>query len=149
MYCICLSVYIFVIGFRKENLRVQLNNARFVVVKGERVVDQARGQKFVKEVRVPEDCVRNEIKAKLTGGVLYLTMPKKPPLVIQQQRLDENESETTTGGGGGGWSMRRIKRPQMEGKFALKLGALAAVVVFVSVGSYLVHKYHQSLNAQN
>ncbi|KAK2638324.1 hypothetical protein Ddye_026119 [Dipteronia dyeriana] len=161
-------------GFKKEHLRVQLNNFGVLVVTGECPVDQTKGTKFRKEIKVSEDCKRNEIRAKLTGGVLYITMPKigslsnttrtqtQPDKQNQVQHVDDNQKpnkpkEKVSGGYGdsdgavrmGGTREYLFRLNQMGGKTALKLGALAAVVLVVSVGAYVAYKYLKSFHVDN
>ncbi|KAK3198128.1 hypothetical protein Dsin_021543 [Dipteronia sinensis] len=165
-------------GFKKEHLRVQLNNFGVLVVTGECPVDQTKGAKFRKEIKVSENCKRSEIRAKLTGSVLYITMPKisslsnttrtqnQPDKQNQIQHVDDNQKpnkleEKVSGGNRDsdgavrmGRAMEYLKRPvftwtQMGGKTALKLGALAAVVVVVSVGAYVAYKYRKSFHVDN
>ncbi|KAL5837432.1 hypothetical protein ACOSQ3_014601 [Xanthoceras sorbifolium] len=167
-------------GFKKEHLRVQLNNVGILVITGERPVDQTKAVKFRKEIKVSDDCMRTEIRAKLTGGVLYITMPKRTTLLKtgtqnqpdkqnDQEHMDQKPKVEEKVGGGDQrgyrdsnvdrmgrtreylFRMRRpvLQRTQMAGKTALKLGALAAVVVVVSVGAYVAYKYHKSFHAGN
>ncbi|KAK0599366.1 hypothetical protein LWI29_004663 [Acer saccharum] len=155
-------------GFKKEQLRVQLNNLGILVVTGECPVDQTKGLKFRKEIKVSEDCKRTEIRAKLTGGVLYITMPKvsslsnttrtqNQPDNQKPKKLEEKLEEKVSGAVGMGRTSEnlfRLKRnvftwTQMGGKRALKLGALAAVVVVVSVGAYVAYKYRKSFHVDN
>ncbi|KAJ6744158.1 HEAT SHOCK PROTEIN 26 [Salix purpurea] len=70
-----------------------------MTITGERRVDQSRWVRFRKEIKVPKDCKTNEITAKLTGGVLYIFMPKKSKLPSSQDQVTEPgknpESEQT------------------------------------------------------
>ncbi|TXG66367.1 hypothetical protein EZV62_007642 [Acer yangbiense] len=151
-------------GFKKEQLRVQLNNLGILAVTGECPVDQTKGLKFRKEIKVSEDCKRTEIRAKLTGGVLYITMPKISSLsnTTRTQNQPDNQKpknleEKVSDAARMGRSSENLFRlkgnvftwTQMGGKTALKLGALAAVVVVVSVGAYVAYKYRKSFHVEN
>ncbi|KAI9186203.1 hypothetical protein LWI28_014812 [Acer negundo] len=167
-------------GYKKEQLRVQLNNLGILVVTGECPVDQTKWIKFRKEIKVSEDCKRTEIRAKLTGGVLYITMPKISSLsnttrtqnqpdkqnqvqhddIQKPKKLEEKvsggyrDSDGAVSMGRTSENLFRLKRTvftwtQMGGKRALKLGALAAVVVVVSVGAYVAYKYRKSFHVDN
>ncbi|KAF9661217.1 hypothetical protein SADUNF_Sadunf19G0045100 [Salix dunnii] len=74
-------------GFRKEQVRIQRSSLGSMTITGERRVDQSRWTRFRKEIKVPKGCKINEISAKLTGGVLYIYMPKKSTLPSSQDEV--------------------------------------------------------------
>ncbi|XP_018481544.1 uncharacterized protein LOC108852536 isoform X2 [Raphanus sativus] len=45
-------------------------------------MDQTKPIKFKKETKVAKNCKRNEIRAKFSKGVLYVTMPKTSPIAV-------------------------------------------------------------------
>ena len=70
-------------------MRIQRSSLGIMTITGERRVDQSRWTRFRKEIKVPKDCKTNEITAKLTGGVLYIFMPKKSKLPSSQDQVTE------------------------------------------------------------
>ncbi|CAK7341483.1 unnamed protein product [Dovyalis caffra] len=87
------------ICFKKEQLRVQLSSLGNMTITGERRVDESRWTRFRKEIKVPKECNNYEIRAKLSGGILYIVMPKKttPPSSQDQvtPRGGNQENEQT------------------------------------------------------
>ncbi|KAJ8763207.1 hypothetical protein K2173_025592 [Erythroxylum novogranatense] len=69
-------------GFKRDQVRVQLTNLGIIVVSGERLLDEGRGSRFRKEIRVSKDCKTNEIHAHMTNSILYVVMPKRAPSVL-------------------------------------------------------------------
>ncbi|KAK9668578.1 hypothetical protein RND81_13G069600 [Saponaria officinalis] len=73
--------------FKKDQLRVQVNNLGVLKVSGEKPLgeDGKRKTKFLKETKIPQGCDINDIRAKFTGGKLHVTMPIKAPTVLENQ----------------------------------------------------------------
>ena len=65
-----------VAGFKKEQLRVQLDNYGKLSISGERPLNGNRWRRFRKEVPVPDNCNASEIRAKFENGILTITLPK-------------------------------------------------------------------------
>lgn len=61
---------------KKEHLKIQINSSGILTIKGGCPVDQTKSIMFRKETKVAKNCKRNEIRAKFSKGVLYVTMPK-------------------------------------------------------------------------
>lgn len=68
------------IGLKKEHLKIQINNNGILTINGGCPVDQTKSIRFLKETKVAKNCRRNEIRAKFSKGVLYVTMPKTSPI---------------------------------------------------------------------
>lgn len=68
------------IGLKKEHLKIQINNNGVLTITGGCPVDQTKSIRFMKETKVAKNCKRNEIRAKFSKGVLYVTMPKTSPI---------------------------------------------------------------------
>lgn len=68
------------IGLKKEHLKIQINNSGILTITGGCPVDQTKSIRFKKETKVAKNCRRNEIRAKFSKGVLYVTMPKTSPI---------------------------------------------------------------------
>ncbi|KAK6944179.1 Alpha crystallin/Hsp20 domain [Dillenia turbinata] len=89
--------------FRKENLKVVINNAGLLRITGQRHVAEGRWSRFKKEIEVPKHCKEDEIKAKFMGDFLYITMPKKVTLsttndhkTIRKMPTEFNQSRVQT-----------------------------------------------------
>ncbi|KAJ8630880.1 hypothetical protein MRB53_024203 [Persea americana] len=63
-------------GFKKEHLRVNLDNNRNLRISGERPLGNNRSSRFYKEVQIPENCDVKDLRARIENGTLYITMPK-------------------------------------------------------------------------
>ncbi|KAK3150525.1 hypothetical protein QOZ80_3AG0234260 [Eleusine coracana subsp. coracana] len=69
-------------GFKKEQLRVQIDNFGRLRVSGERPfrADSNHWRRFSRDFQVPEGCDAGAIRARLDkGGVLLITMPRLSP----------------------------------------------------------------------
>ncbi|KAL6005139.1 hypothetical protein ACLOJK_005701 [Asimina triloba] len=81
-------------GFRKEQIRVQLDGYGYLKISGEQQVSGNKWSRFRKEARVPERCDVNQIRATLDNGVLHITMPR---LVTQASGgADQTKTGTET-----------------------------------------------------
>ncbi|XAR69866.1 hypothetical protein NMG60_11001610 [Bertholletia excelsa] len=61
--------------FKKEQLKIKLTG-RKLLISGERQVE-SKPTRFSKEIIVDEGYSRDGIRAHFSGGILYITMPKK------------------------------------------------------------------------
>ncbi|KAJ8630884.1 hypothetical protein MRB53_024207 [Persea americana] len=68
-------------GFKKEYLRVYLDNNRNLKLSGERPLDNNRSSRFYKEVQIPENFNVNDICASFEHGTLYISIPKTIPSI--------------------------------------------------------------------
>ncbi|KAJ0014518.1 hypothetical protein Pint_20071 [Pistacia integerrima] len=178
-------------GFKKNQLRVQINNNGLLTISGERPVDENRRSRFRNEINLSKNYNLDGIRAKFSGGILYITVRKKtssietphgqhtlaqenenPNQPINYQDKETNGSELKESGskdnniaanGNGRSSLETIRKPtesaaeikssitglKMSGKTALKLGALAAVVVVVSIGAFVAYKYRQAIQVED
>ncbi|KAI4992931.1 hypothetical protein ZWY2020_007244 [Hordeum vulgare] len=70
-------------GFKKEHLRVQIDNYGLLRVSGERPLEGGQWSRFRKEFQIPEGCDAGGIRARFDkDGVLHLTMPRLTPLEL-------------------------------------------------------------------
>lgn len=68
-------------GFKKEQLRVQIDNHGKLRISGERQVSGNRWSRFHKDFQVPDDCNAGDVRARFDSRdrVLHITMPKLSP----------------------------------------------------------------------
>lgn len=64
-------------GFKKEQMKVQVNSQRIVTIQGQRPLDETKWSRFSKQIKLPDDCIEDRIRAKYAGGILTVTMTKK------------------------------------------------------------------------
>ncbi|XP_020099498.1 uncharacterized protein LOC109717946 [Ananas comosus] len=65
-----------VAGFKKDELKVKVDNSRNLRISGERAVEGNRWCHFLESFRLPEDCDLNVIRAKFHQDVLYVIVPR-------------------------------------------------------------------------
>ncbi|EHA8587219.1 inactive protein RESTRICTED TEV MOVEMENT 2-like [Cocos nucifera] len=63
-------------GFKRDNLRVEVDDYGNLMTSGERALDSTRRSRFRKEFRIPENCNVDDIHAKFENSVLYVIHPK-------------------------------------------------------------------------
>ena len=73
------------LDFRKDQLKVQFDSNGVLTVSGERPLQGTRWLRFRKEFNPPKECKANEIRARLSSGILYITLPKKVTAQVPQQ----------------------------------------------------------------
>ncbi|KMT11317.1 hypothetical protein BVRB_5g109980 [Beta vulgaris subsp. vulgaris] len=79
--------------FKRDQLRVQVNNLGVIKVSGERqtTADGTQRSRFLKETKIPQGCEINDIRAKFSGGHLHVVMPIKAAPPVQQQQKPKPE----------------------------------------------------------
>lgn len=75
-------------------MRVQLSSIGNMTITGERRVDESRWTRFRKEIKVPKECNHNEVRAKLSTGILYIVMPKKITLPSSQDQVNQENGQS-------------------------------------------------------
>jgi Hsp20/alpha crystallin family len=80
-------------GFRKEHIKVMINNTGKLIVTGERPVADNKWIRFRKEFQTPKDCNQDSIRAKLENGSVYITLPK---VVLDQPTKTTTQDRTAT-----------------------------------------------------
>ncbi|XP_015159450.1 inactive protein RESTRICTED TEV MOVEMENT 2-like isoform X1 [Solanum tuberosum] len=93
-------------GFKKEELRVELNKTGILKISGQRPVGMSnKWRRFQKEFPVAVNCDRSKISAKLENGILHVKQPKMITSPVKKDNkltatLAENtpaaNSQTTT-----------------------------------------------------
>ncbi|GKV07586.1 hypothetical protein SLEP1_g19337 [Rubroshorea leprosula] len=117
-------------GFQKEQMKVMINNAGILSITGERPLEGNKWRRFRKEIKVPDDIKTSEIRAKLTSGVLRITMPIKPPQAPPHDSsagINENSGKKCIA------CLRRLSTSRR----------LAVVTLLVLAGAYCFSKYYQ------
>ncbi|RWR80413.1 Alpha crystallin/Hsp20 domain-containing protein [Cinnamomum micranthum f. kanehirae] len=145
-------------GFRKEQLRVQLDNSNnYLKVTGERLIDGTSNKwsRFRKEFRTPNDCNVNAVTAKFENATLYLIMPKDTsdtlPIGDQPIATTALEKKKSQGGSGslpgtseatsGRCSLFRRGGGLMSGMQKKRVLVVSVMVVVVAVGVYAAYKH--------
>ncbi|XP_061946721.1 inactive protein RESTRICTED TEV MOVEMENT 2-like [Populus nigra] len=64
-------------GFKKQHLRVQVEEPGVVKITGERPIDGTLRSRFRKQIKIPKTCKTDEIRAKLSGDILQIIVPKQ------------------------------------------------------------------------
>jgi len=77
--------------FKKDQLRVQVNNLGVLKVSGARSIDGGCMSRFLKETKIPQVCDISDIRARFINGRLHILMPKKvaAPSQVQQDQHQE------------------------------------------------------------
>ncbi|KAK3205517.1 hypothetical protein Dsin_019563 [Dipteronia sinensis] len=70
------TLVVYLPGFKKEQLKVQVTTLRNLRVSGERVLGNNKWSRFSLEFPIPANYDTNEITAKFEGGSLYIKHPK-------------------------------------------------------------------------
>ncbi|KAF8398043.1 hypothetical protein HHK36_016969 [Tetracentron sinense] len=83
-------------GFKKENIRVQIDNLSNLKIGGERPLHENRWSGFRKEFGIPKKCDVNEIHAKFVGEVLHIVMPKTITGTTTQDQATSSQQPPTS-----------------------------------------------------
>lgn len=80
-------------GFKKEHLRVQIDNYGRLRISGERPIEGTQWSRFRKDIQVPEGCDAGGIRARFEkDGVLHITMPRLSPVDLPQGDKHDTEA---------------------------------------------------------
>ncbi|XP_042511705.1 uncharacterized protein LOC122086818 [Macadamia integrifolia] len=87
-------------GFKTDQLKIQIDRHGTLKVTGERHLADNKWSHFHKEFLTPKYCNENEIRAKFSNGVLYITIPRpitkvasKDEAMPKQQGTPNQETE--------------------------------------------------------
>ncbi|KAL8228252.1 hypothetical protein R6Q57_015836 [Mikania cordata] len=89
----CDTLLLYLPGFMKEQLRVQLRS-RTLIISGQCKLQDNTLSVFRKEFPVAEHCVINKITAKFEGNILYVKQPKSNPPMAKQDEKDPMKSNS-------------------------------------------------------
>ncbi|KAL4303058.1 hypothetical protein GQ457_10G014320 [Hibiscus cannabinus] len=130
--------------FRKDQLRVHMSRKGVLTVSGERSHQGTKGIRFHKEFNPPNGCKPDQIRAKLSSGVLFVTIPKEVvPQPLGQEPLTQvhrasNEKATPPKSE----TKSFISRLKIERKTAMKVVAGVAVLSLSFIVLFYVYKIY-------
>lgn len=91
IYVLFIQIFTWVLGFKKEYLKVQIDNHGNVKISGARPLqplDASKWSRFRKDFKVPTKCDASSIRAKFENGSLSVFMPK-----LENKNIDEEDKE--------------------------------------------------------
>ncbi|KDP42921.1 hypothetical protein JCGZ_23863 [Jatropha curcas] len=89
------TLLVYLPGFKKEQLKVQVTSAGKLKISGERPLDHNKRSRFVKEIQIPLIYETEKISAKYEGGILKIKHLKSPrPASKLQENLNSSSQET-------------------------------------------------------
>ncbi|KAM3315353.1 hypothetical protein ACQJBY_033838 [Aegilops geniculata] len=108
-------------GFKKEHLRVQIDNYGRLRVSGERPLEGTQWSRFRKEFQVPEGCDAGGIRARFEkDGVLHVTMPRLAPLEDAPKAAADHEAEAARHAAAAAVAEEKKRHEEMEEERARK-----------------------------
>ncbi|XBH57778.1 uncharacterized protein [Aegilops tauschii subsp. strangulata] len=108
-------------GFKKEHLRVQIDNYGRLRVSGERPLEGGQWSRFRKEFQVPEGCDAGGIRARFEkDGVLHVTMPRLTPLQDDPKAAADHEAEAARHAAAAAVAEEKQRQEEMEEERARK-----------------------------
>ncbi|XVE90199.1 hypothetical protein DITRI_Ditri20bG0059600 [Diplodiscus trichospermus] len=146
--------------FRKDQMKVRLGSNGVLTVSGERPLEGTRWIRFHKEFNLPKDCKPTEIRARLSSGVLFITITKKvsqqdtvttvqqaPPTIPAKQAgaPDVVKSPNENGALPKARPKSFISRLKMERKTAMKVVASVTVLALLFTVLFYVFKFYAPL----
>ncbi|PWA43044.1 HSP20-like chaperone [Artemisia annua] len=75
-------------GFKKQELKLQVDNQTHIVVSGERQVRENKFKRFEQRFELPNNVHIDKISGKLDGEILYISVPKKVEHEHQETKHD-------------------------------------------------------------
>ncbi|KAH6837127.1 hypothetical protein C2S53_017297 [Perilla frutescens var. hirtella] len=83
----CNTLLLYLPGFTKDQLRVQLTRTRVLKISGTRPLTNNKWSSFQKDFPVPENCDTEKITAKFEDGILYVKQPKTKQ--VKEHKIEE------------------------------------------------------------
>ena len=80
-------------GFKREQIRIQINHLGFLVISGERPFDGTKWKRFKKEFELPKYCNEDAIRGNFMQNILSVVLPKKVDLIPQEEQEEEKMPE--------------------------------------------------------
>lgn len=81
-------------GFKKQELKLQVDNQTHIVVSGERQVRENKYKRFEQSFELPKNADIEKITGKLDGEILYISVPKK----VEQEHQEIKHGSNIHGG---------------------------------------------------
>ncbi|KAH6814264.1 hypothetical protein C2S51_023282 [Perilla frutescens var. frutescens] len=88
----CNTLLLYLPGFTKDQLRVQLTRTRVLKISGTRPLTNNKSSSFQKDFPVPENCDTEKITAKFEDGILYVKQPKTKQ--VKEHKIQEHKPTT-------------------------------------------------------
>ena len=82
------------VGFKKDQLKVQMDNLGNLRISGERSLADQRWSRFRKDFRIPQNTITSEVRAKFQNENLYVIVPKPIAKSQPQDRPKAQEPES-------------------------------------------------------
>ncbi|KVI00050.1 uncharacterized protein LOC112520320 [Cynara cardunculus var. scolymus] len=139
--------------FKKDQLRIQMNNMGILKITGENVIDGKRRSRFQKEIKVTKDYDSSDIHAKFSQGWLRVTFPKKvatpstperPSVAVPSSPQDGKSSSVNTDGKTTGANIRARVSQVMKSKEFTQVVVNVGSVVVAAFSAYVAYKYWTS-----
>ncbi|KAK6163987.1 hypothetical protein DH2020_000851 [Rehmannia glutinosa] len=89
----CDTLLIYLPGFTKEQLRVQLTRTGVLKISGTRPLGDNKWSSFQKDFPVSANCDTNKITAKFEDGILYVRQPK---LIVPAEKEEQKTRPSKT-----------------------------------------------------
>ncbi|XP_015970961.1 inactive protein RESTRICTED TEV MOVEMENT 2 [Arachis duranensis] len=81
-------------GFKREQIRIQINHLRMMIISGERpLLDGTKWKRFKKEIKLPPFCNEDAIHGSFMQNILTVVMPKKIPQSYREEEEEQEEFE--------------------------------------------------------
>ncbi|KAI5566870.1 hypothetical protein POPTR_013G054800v4 [Populus trichocarpa] len=125
-------------GFKKQHLRVQVEEPGVVKITGERPIDGTLRSRFRKQIKIPKNCKTDEIRAKLSGGILQIILPKQTTAFPGKPGSTESITSESMPSNYLLYIESSNSTLEMNTKLALQVAGVLAVVV--AFGAY-AYKY--------
>ncbi|KAK4786775.1 hypothetical protein SAY86_010608 [Trapa natans] len=124
------TIELHVQGFRKDQLRVQINSLNTLLVTGERQLeDKISWSRFSREFKLTREYCLNSIRAKLRNGILHIIVPRK----LEARRPGD---EWVWWMKDACWRLQFVSRRRV---LQVSVAVLAAAAI--GIGTYLASKY--------
>ncbi|GMI88840.1 hypothetical protein HRI_002553300 [Hibiscus trionum] len=130
--------------FRKDQLRVHMSRKGLLTVSGERTHEGTKRIRFRKEFNPPNDCKPDQIRAKLSSGVLFITIPKKvvPQPLGQEPHTQVHRASNENATLPKNETKSFISKLKIGSKTAMKVVAGVAVLSLMFTVLFYVYKIY-------
>ncbi|ONK65085.1 uncharacterized protein A4U43_C07F33450 [Asparagus officinalis] len=131
-------------GFKKEHLKVQLDNHTNLRTSGQRPLTGNQWLRFRGEFQIPDKYNTGKARAKFENGLLTVNLPKliTEPETITQAPAGSHERDSAEGENGQGVSGKGEVGIKVKRRWLFVNCAVAALVI-VGVGSFVVYNFRK------